>query len=87
MVQAIEESLLCLDSNDLSSPRSRGVLTNAKMLTDAELQSIAALKQLESLELGKVPLLADRLDLLGDFAYLKSLRLVPVKEPFTVETQ
>lgn len=65
----------------------RLTLTNAKMLTDAELQMIAALRQLESLELGKVPLPDERLAMLADFAHLKSLRLVPVKEPFTSETQ
>ena len=41
----------------------------------------------EGFELGKVPLPVDRLAVLADFAHLKSLRLIPVKEPFTSETQ
>jgi len=65
----------------------RLTLNNATKLTDAELKTIAGLKQLESLELGKVPLPDDRLSVLKDFAFLKSLRLVPIKEPFTAETQ
>jgi len=71
---------------DISTLR-RLTLTNAAKLTDAELQTVAALKQLESLELGKVPLPDERLSVLKDFAHLKSLRLVPAKEPFTTETQ
>jgi len=65
----------------------RLTLNNATKLTDAELKAVAGLKQLESLELGKVPLPDDRLSVLKDFAFLKSLRLVPIKEPFTAETQ
>jgi len=65
----------------------RLTLTNATKLTDAGLQTIAGLTQLESLELGKVPLPDERLSELKDFAHLKSLRLVPVKEPFTAATQ
>jgi len=63
----------------------RLALNNATKLTDAELQTVAALKQPESLELGKVPLPDERLSVLRDFAHLKSLRLVPIKEPFTPE--
>ena len=65
----------------------RLTLTSGTKLTDAELQTVAALKQLESLELGKVPLPEERLPVLKDFAFLKSLRLVPDKEPFTPATQ
>lgn len=71
---------------DLGTLR-RLTLTNAANLTDAELQTVAALKQLESLELGRLPLPAERLFLLKDFAHLKALRLTPGKEPFTAETQ
>jgi len=77
-----------------SIPRAKDIptlrrltLTNAMKLTDAELQMVAALKQLESLELGKVPFPEERLPVLKDFAHLKALRLVPVKEPFSAETQ
>jgi hypothetical protein len=65
----------------------RLTLTNAKALTDADLKVVASLTQLEHLELGKVPLPDERLAVLADFAFLKSVRLVPVKEPFSDETQ
>ena len=65
----------------------RLTLTNATKLTDDELKTIAGLTQLESLELGKIPLPDERLSVFQDFAHLKSLRLVPVKEPFLAETQ
>jgi hypothetical protein len=51
------------------------------------LKVVASLTQLEHLELGKVPLPDERLAVLADFAFLKSVRLVPVKEPFSDETQ
>ncbi len=65
----------------------RLTLNNAAKLTDEELKSVASLKQLESLELGKVSLPDERLFVLKNFAHIKSLRLVPVKEPFSPETQ
>ena len=65
----------------------RLTLTNATKLTDAELKTVADLTQLEHLELGKVPFPDERLPVLKDFAFLKSMRLVPVKEPFSDETQ
>ncbi len=65
----------------------RLTLTNATKLTDAELKTVAGLTQLEHLELSKVPLPDERLAVLADFAFLKSMRLVPVKEPFSEETQ
>ena len=65
----------------------RLTLTNAKDLTDADLKVIAGLTQLAHLELGKLPIPDERIALLKEFAFLKSMRLVPVKEPFTEETQ
>lgn len=65
----------------------RLTLTNATKLTDAELKTVAGLTQLDHLELSKIPLPDDRLAVLVDFAFLKSMRLVPVKDPFTEETQ
>jgi hypothetical protein len=65
----------------------RLTLTNATKLTDTELKTIAGLSQLEHLELGKVPFPDERLQVLKDFAFLKSMRLVPVKDPFTAEEQ
>jgi hypothetical protein len=64
----------------------RLTLTNAAKFTDAELTAVAGLAQLEHLEL-KAPFPDERLSLLKDFAFLKSMRLVPAKDPFTTETQ
>ena len=65
----------------------RLTLTNAKALTDADLKLVASITQLEHLELGNLDLPDERLALLKDFAFLKSLRLVPSSTPFTPETQ
>lgn len=65
----------------------RLTLTNASKLTDAELKTVAGLTQLVHLELSKIALPDERLAVLADFAFLKSMRLVPVKEPFSEETQ
>jgi hypothetical protein len=64
----------------------RLTFTNAKPLTDADLKLVASMRQLEQLELGKIDLPDSRLAVLKDFAFLKSMRLVPAKEPFTPET-
>jgi len=64
----------------------RLTLTNAAKFSDADLTTIAGLTQLEHLEL-KAPFPDERLPLLKDFAFLKSMRLVPVKDPFTPEAQ
>ena len=71
---------------DLSTLR-RLTLTNARAFTDADMKLVASLAQLEQLELGKIPLPDGRIALLKDFAFLKSMRLVPAKDPFTPETQ
>jgi hypothetical protein len=65
----------------------RLTLTNAKALTDADLKGVASLTQLEQLELSRIDLPDERLAVLKDFAFLKSMRLVPAKESFTPETQ
>ena len=64
----------------------RLTLTNAAKFTDADLTTVAGLTQLEHLEL-KAPFPDERLPLLKDFAFLKSMRLVPAKDPFTTEIQ
>ncbi len=64
----------------------RLTLTNAAKFSDADLTTIAGLPQLEHLEL-KAPFPDERLPLLKDFAFLKSMRLVPAKDPFTAEAQ
>ena len=71
---------------DISTLR-RLTFTNTKPLTDADLKVVAGMKQLEQLELGKIELSDARLAFFKDFAFLKSMRLVPVKEPFTPETE
>lgn len=65
----------------------RLTLTNAKALTDADLNVVANMTQLEHLELGKIELPDERLGVLKDFAFLKSMRLVPAAAAFTPETQ
>jgi len=81
------ESVACIPLiKDIASLR-RLTLTNAQAITDADLQVIAGLTQLEHLEIGKMPLSDERIPALKPFAFLKSLRLVPVKTPFTAEQQ
>jgi Leucine-rich repeat (LRR) protein len=65
----------------------RLTLTNAQALTDADLQALADLSQLTHLEIGKMPLPDERIALLKPFAFLKSMRLVPAKTPFTPDQQ
>lgn len=65
----------------------RLTLTNATKLTDADLLALSELKQVENLELGRVPFPPERLAILQNFAHLKAFRLVPVKEPFSAEAQ
>ena len=65
----------------------RLTLTNAQTLTDADLQALAGLTQLTHLEIGKMPLPDERIPALKPFAFLKSMRLVPAKAPFTPEQQ
>lgn len=62
----------------------RLTLTNCKTYTEADLQTVAGMKQLEHLELGSLPMTAERVALLKRFAYLKSMRLVP---PYPKELQ
>ena len=81
------ESVECIPLIKGIATLRRLTLTNATKLTDAELKTVAGLTQLEHLELGKVPFPDERLPVLKDFAFLKSMRLVPVKEPFSDETQ
>ena len=65
----------------------RLTLTNAKATTDDDLKLLAGMTQLESLELGSLPLPEERIALFKDFAHLKTLRLTPGKVPFAPETQ
>ena len=65
----------------------RLTLTNAQGITDTDLQGLAGLTQLTHLEIGKMPLPDERIPALKPFAFLKSMRLVPAKAPFTSEQQ
>ncbi len=81
------ESVACIAIvKDIASLR-RLTLTNAQAITDADLQVIAGLTQLDHLEIGKMPLPDERIPALKPFAFLKSMRLVPVKAPFSPEQQ
>lgn len=68
----------------LSSLR-RLTLTNAKDLKDQDLQVLAAMKQLESLELNNLP--EEKLELLKPMTFMKSLRLVKRPQAYSPETQ
>ena len=65
----------------------RLTLTNAQGISDTDLQGLAGLTQLIHLEIGKMPLPDERIPALKPFAFLKSMRLVPAKAPFTPEQQ
>ena len=65
----------------------RLTLTNCKATSDDDLKLLAGMTQLESLELGSLPLSVERVALFKDFAHLKTLRLTPGKVPFTPELQ
>lgn len=71
---------------DISTLR-RLTLTNPQAITDADLLALAGLTQLTHLEIGRMPLPDERLAVLKPFAFLKTMRLVPAKAPFTPEQQ
>ncbi|MFT5123414.1 MAG: hypothetical protein ACI97B_002047 [Verrucomicrobiales bacterium] len=62
-------------------------LIGASALTDADLKLVADMTQLEHLELGRVEWPNERLPLLKNFAFLKSLRLVPPGGAYPPEMQ
>jgi hypothetical protein len=65
----------------------RLTLTNCRAITDEDLQQLAAMKQLESLELGSPSLPAERLRLLPAFSHLKELKLIDRKTGYPAEIQ
>ncbi|MFZ4765935.1 MAG: leucine-rich repeat domain-containing protein [Roseimicrobium sp.] len=81
------ESVECLPLVKTIGTLRRLTLTNAKALTDVDLKIVASLTQLEHLEMGKLPLPDERLGVLRDFAFLKSMRLVPASGSFNPEAQ
>ena len=81
------ESGTCVAHLKGLAPLRRLTLTNAQGITDTDLQGLAGLTQLTHLEIGKMPLPDERIPALKPFAFLKSIRLVPAKAPFTPEQQ
>lgn len=81
------ESGTCVAHLKGLAPLRRLTLTNAQALTDGDLIALAGLTQLTHLEIGKMPLPDERIPALKPFAFLKSMRLVPAKAPFTSEQQ
>ena len=71
---------------DISTLR-RLTLTNPQAITDADLLALAGLTQLTHLEIGRMPLPDERIAVLKPFAFLKTMRLVPVKDSFTPDQQ
>ena len=71
---------------DISTLR-RLTLTNPQAITDADLLALAGLTQLTHLEIGRMPLPDERIAVLKPFAFLKTMRLVPIKDSFTPDQQ
>lgn len=65
----------------------RLTLTNCKEISDDDLKTLAAMKQLEALELGSPPLPDERLPLIQAFAHLKELKIIDRKSGYPAETQ
>ena len=70
-----------------SIPTLRRLKLGGTSLTDAEITALAGATQLEELSFGILDLPDERLPQLQAFAFLKSLRIVPTKKPFSSETQ
>ncbi len=66
---------------------TRLTLTNCSKTTDEDLKLLATMKQLESLELGNLPMTEERVAQLKPFAFLKSLRIVQRPKPYSDEVQ
>ncbi|MCX7429794.1 MAG: hypothetical protein NTY17_02105 [Planctomycetia bacterium] len=70
-----------------SIPTLRRLKLGGTSLTDSEITALAGATQLEELSFGILDLPDERLPQLQAFAFLKSLRIVPTKKPFSAETQ
>jgi hypothetical protein len=70
-----------------SIPTLRRLKLAAVPLSDADLAALASATQLEELSVGLDDLPDERLPQLQAFSFLKVLRLVPAKKPFSPETQ
>ncbi len=65
----------------------RLTLTNCAKTSDDDLSLIATMPQLESLELGNLPMTEKRIAALKPFAFLKALRLVQRPQPYSEDIQ
>lgn len=65
----------------------RLTLTACKTMSDEQLKSVAGMKQLELLELGSLDIPDERVPLLKEFSFLKTLKLVRREKPYTPELQ
>ena len=65
----------------------RLTLTNCAKTTDDDLKLLATMKQLESLELGNLPMTDARVALMKPFAFLTTLRLVQRPQPYAADIQ
>lgn len=65
----------------------RLTLTNCKATTDDDLKLLAAMTQLESLELGSLPMPDQRIPQLQGFTFLKELKIIDRRTGYPVETQ
>ncbi len=70
-----------------SVPALRRLKLGGTSLTDSDIAALAGATQLEELSFGILDLPDERLPQLQAFAFLKSLRIVPAKKPFSSETQ
>jgi hypothetical protein len=70
-----------------SIPTLRRLKLGGTSLTDSDLTALAGATQLEELSFGILDLPDERLPQLQAFSFLKSLRLVPAKKPFSPATQ
>lgn len=63
----------------------RLTITDAKAMTDADVTVVGGMTQLEHVEFGSLDLAEERLPVLQQFAFLKSMRLVRYSNPYTPE--
>ena len=88
---ALEYGVNTPASDAIATVRSISTLRRLKLggtsLTDSDLNALAGATQLEELSFGILDLPDERLPQLQAFSFLKTLRLVPAKKPFSPETQ
>ena len=65
----------------------RLTITAAKTMTDADVMLVVGMKQLEHVELGSLEITPERIALLKQFDFLKSMRLVRTSNPYTPEVR